>query len=162
MMREEGLGPENWYLRGQFVSRIPQKTVPSAYPEEGFPYRWDFNDGTLCGINGPGQMENVRVEGGVLKAATSGKDAFLSWGDFDGKGVPLHFGFPTRDGYTMPTLAAVTVRLRQTPADGLAVWQAAAARARCSRARRWCRARLGKMWSWCSRMSPRPPTPVSS
>ncbi len=114
LLRQEGLGPENRYLQGHFISHLPKSSGLPVYPAAGFPYRWDFEDGTLCGINEHWLMEQVGVDRGMLHARVAGSNAFLAWGDFDGKSLPLHWGYPDTNGYTMPGLAGITVRLRQS------------------------------------------------
>lgn len=114
LLRQEGLGPGQRYLQGLFISRTPRAANPPAYPAEGFPYRWDFEDGTLCGINDHWQLEHIRVEQGALRAFVVATNAFVAWGDSSGKGLPLRWGYPDTNGYAMPVLSGVTVRMRQS------------------------------------------------
>ncbi len=114
LLRQEGLGPGQRYLQGLFISRTPRAANPPAYPAEGFPYRWDFEDGTLCGINDHWQLEHIRVEQGALRALVVATNAFVAWGDAIGKRSPLRWGYPDTNGYAMPVLSGVTVRMRQS------------------------------------------------
>jgi len=76
-MSEEGLSRENCYLQGRKVTGRGMHSRPTPYPEEAFPYRWDFDDGTLCGISEAGtSIGQCRVEDGTLKFSTREQPQF--------------------------------------------------------------------------------------
>jgi len=113
-MAKEGLSEENCYLKGQRIG-TSSSTHYWPFPKDSFPYNWDFEDGTLCGINqvGPG-IANARVEDGKLKFRVTGKDAHLSWGNFDMTKPALRFGYGSGHGDLSPRLGYVEIRIRQT------------------------------------------------
>jgi len=121
-MSEEGLSKENCRLKGRRILGQNTARMSVPYPESGFPYSWDFEDGTLCGINqqGPG-IKNMRVEGGKLKFTTTEESAAFSWGNMDGDKPGLRFGYGAGDGEICPRLGHVKIRLRQSVKES--VWQ---------------------------------------
>jgi len=80
-MAQEGLSPENCYLKAVKVYGAHQELSP--YPKAGLPRAWNFDDGTRCGISeaGPG-ITNLRVEDGKLRFWT-GAVAHLSYFEWD-------------------------------------------------------------------------------
>ena len=124
LMAEEGLGPQNCRLQGTNIEGVGATIMPWPFPEEGFPYKWDFDDGTLCGINETGSgISDMRVEQGLLKFKTQGsaQAIYFSWGDFDERERPLRFGYDQR---SPGRLAYMELRLRQSLAESR--WQLAA------------------------------------
>ena len=85
-MRQEGLSRENCRLTGTIVQGYYES--PSPYPPEGFPHKWDFDDGSLCGIGETGRgIANLRVEDGKLKFTTgaAGTLSYYEWDQISGE-----------------------------------------------------------------------------
>ena len=118
-LAKEGLSTENRYLKGRLigVGAFPPKRradPTGPYPKDGFPYRWDFDDGSLCGINSTNDVEDVRVEDGVLRFKTVGDDPYFGWGNFDPKQPGLRIGYGHLCSLVIGRMDYIKIRLRQS------------------------------------------------
>jgi len=75
-LRAEGLTKDKCYLKGRLIKGGSNAGTLWPYSVKAFPYKWNFDDGTLCGaVPGEGIADH-RVEGGVLKFAADKKASF--------------------------------------------------------------------------------------
>jgi len=115
-MAEAGMTRENCRLKAKRVqgggkSTADYPTIPDPY----FPYKWDFNDGTLCGINQVSKdIKNMRVQDGKLQFSTTGNDAFFSWGNYDETKPALRFGYGPGTSRVRPRMKYVEMRIKQS------------------------------------------------
>jgi hypothetical protein len=86
----EGFNRDNLYLKGRMIAPQPYRMACGygyhnwPYQAEGFPYRWDFDDGSTCGITATTNLARLRVENGQLQfTVRSAETAGFEWGNFD-------------------------------------------------------------------------------
>jgi len=118
VMSSEGLKPENCHLKGvvlQGASVSGRMPFVYEYSLETFPVRWEFDDGTLCGMAEHSGVESPVVKNGTLQFKTTGEKAILSWGDFKEDQAPIRLGWPVTEGGEQPEgTAGVMVRMKQS------------------------------------------------
>lgn len=120
-MKAEGLAPENCYLKGRTIGSINNKPKPLSYPEGCFPYKWNFDDGSVGGINEVSQdIAEMRVEKGVLLFTTIGDNAYFSWGNFDKSQPGLLWGYNKYARQYLP-LTHIRMKVRQSLPES--IWQ---------------------------------------
>lgn len=116
-LKQAGYTYENCHLKGIPAGQFwgtPVEGFRPYYSAEQFPYRWDFEDGTLSGINGSSGVEDLRVEDGTLKFTVSAGTGYLNWGDIVPTKTALSWGYASKGGYPTYPMAGVEARIRQS------------------------------------------------
>ncbi len=126
LMAKEGIGPRNAFLKGKLIYMRGAKYDFMPLPQEAFPYKWNFDNGTDCGLGKALGIKNLLVKNGKL-AFTTGAGSSLAWGSMASGKAPLRIGFDIRSqtrsySYPYSTPMAVRVRIRQSLPESK--WQA--------------------------------------
>lgn len=83
ILKENGIGPENCYLQGEYITGndISHKTIPY---DKKFSYDWNFKNGTLCGISEHSSgIKNLENRNGALSFDVTKKNSYFGWGNVD-------------------------------------------------------------------------------
>ncbi len=114
-MAQEGLGKSNCYLKGRRITgkNVVKKILP--FPKSGFPYDWNFSNGTLCGINELSKtITDLRNDHGKLAFTVSKALAWFGWGDWKKDDKAIRIAFDNINFFIRNRLAYVRIKIRQS------------------------------------------------
>ena len=111
----EGLSKERCYLKGKRIGLRKAKFNLYSVPREWMPIDIDFSKGGLCGISSvSSDIKDLQNKAGNLDFVVAGKNAMISWGNFDLTKPPVRICFDKHSHYNYTPIYAVKIKLQQS------------------------------------------------
>ncbi len=127
ILEKQGYSPDMQYVKGRYIQVPGIKAEFKRLEPKAFPYKWNFDNGTDCGLGKALGIKNLLVKDGKL-AFTTGAGSSLAWGTLAAGKKPLRIGFDITGqcrNYRYPKMTPMAIRVRMRQSLPESTWKAA-------------------------------------